>query len=202
MESDEVGSLVHPDLRTVVTQVAPIPQAKRTPTIPYVRKKRVAGVTATRKSARSKGAAGATPVLEKAQRRASEKNLETVININKAQGNDYTLLDSLPDSHLELVATDNCVIFNPRVGAKEEALSLIRAKELAQATLAEAADALLQEQAAEVVAAREVAAAAPTTVAVDADGGDQGGRRGGSDPPRPGPGPGGGWSGGHVCAAR
>jgi hypothetical protein len=29
-----------PDLRKVVTQVAPIPQAKRTPTIPYARKKK------------------------------------------------------------------------------------------------------------------------------------------------------------------
>jgi hypothetical protein len=39
----------------------------------------VAGVTATRKSVRCKGAARATPVMEKAQRRASEKNLEAVI---------------------------------------------------------------------------------------------------------------------------
>lgn len=114
--------------------------------------------------------AGATPVLEKAQRRASEKNLETVISNNKGQGNDYTLLDSLSDSHLELVATDSCVIFNPRAGAKEEALSLIRAKELAQAALAEAADTHLQEQAAVAAAAREAAAEAPTPAAGDADG--------------------------------
>jgi hypothetical protein len=68
-------SVVFPDLRKVVTQEAPIPQAKRTPTIPYARKKKGVGVTATRKSARCKGM---TPVLEKAQRRASEKNLEAV----------------------------------------------------------------------------------------------------------------------------
>jgi hypothetical protein len=53
--SDEVGSPVQPDLRSVVTLGAPIPQAKRTPTIPYARKKRVAGGTATRKSSRCKG---------------------------------------------------------------------------------------------------------------------------------------------------
>jgi hypothetical protein len=84
--SDEVGSPVQPDLRSVVTLGAPIPQAKRTPTIPYARKKRVAGGTATRKSSRCKGVAGAMSVLEKAQRRASEKNLEMVIDNNKAQG--------------------------------------------------------------------------------------------------------------------
>jgi hypothetical protein len=63
---------------------------------------------------RCKGAARATPVMEKAHRRASEKNLEAVINTDKSQGNDYTLLDSLSNSHLELVATDSCVVFNPR----------------------------------------------------------------------------------------
>jgi hypothetical protein len=69
-------SVAFPDLRKVVTQEAPTPQAKRTPTIPYARKKKAVGVTATRKSARCKGT---TPVMEKAQRRASEKNLEAVI---------------------------------------------------------------------------------------------------------------------------
>jgi hypothetical protein len=71
-----------PDLRKVVTQVAPIPQAKRTPTISYARKKKGVGVMATRMSARCKGA---TPVMEKAQMRASEKNLEAVFINDKPQ---------------------------------------------------------------------------------------------------------------------
>jgi hypothetical protein len=118
VESDGEWSTAHPDLRTEVTLVTPIPQAKRTPTILYARKKKVVRVTATRKSVRCKGAARATPVMEKAHRRASEKNLEAVISTDKSQGNDYTLLDSLSDSHLELVATDSCVVFNPRGGVK------------------------------------------------------------------------------------
>jgi hypothetical protein len=142
-ESDEGLTGVRPDLRTAVTLVAPIPQAKRTPTVPYARKKKVMGVTANRKSARCKGAAGATPIMKKAQRRTEEKNLERHTDKNKTQGNDYTLLDSFSDSHLESVARDSCIIFNPRAGTKEEALSLIRVKELAQAMLAEAADARL-----------------------------------------------------------
>ncbi|KAK1650697.1 hypothetical protein QYE76_068502 [Lolium multiflorum] len=72
-------SVAFPDLRKVVTEEALTPQAKRTPTIPYARKKKGAGVTATRKSARCKGT---TPVMEKAQRRASEKDLEAITIIN------------------------------------------------------------------------------------------------------------------------
>jgi hypothetical protein len=56
-------------------------------------------------------------------------------------------------------------------GSKGEALSLIRAKELAQAALAEAADARLQEQEAVAAAARE-AAAAVNHPAVGDDGGE------------------------------
>lgn len=58
VESDEVGSPVQPDLQSVVTLVAPIPRAKRTSTIPYARKKRVAGVTATRHSQEHKEQGG------------------------------------------------------------------------------------------------------------------------------------------------
>jgi hypothetical protein len=71
--------------------------------------------------------------MEKAQSRADEKNPEGHTDKNKAQGNDYTLLDSFFDSHLESVDRDNCIIFNPRAGTKEETISLISAKELAQA---------------------------------------------------------------------
>jgi hypothetical protein len=56
----------HPDLRSAIGFVAPIPQAKCTPTVPYPQKKKVLTTTATRKSARGKGAIAAIPIMEKA----------------------------------------------------------------------------------------------------------------------------------------
>jgi hypothetical protein len=83
-----------------------------------------------RKSSRNKGMAANKPILEKAQMRAAEKNLET--------GN-FTALDSLSDDHLLAVAADSCVVFTPAAGTPVEAISLIRAKERVQAALAEVA---------------------------------------------------------------
>jgi hypothetical protein len=87
-------------------------------------------VETTRKSMRNRGAA-AIPTMEKAQQRAAERNLE--------KGNPFTVLDSLSDSHLSRVASDSCVVFTPSAGSPIEALSMIRAKERAQAALAEVA---------------------------------------------------------------
>jgi hypothetical protein len=103
-------------------------KGKRTKTV--VVKTNGLGRTTTRKSMRNRGAA-ATPTMAKAQQRAAERNLE--------KGNPFTVLDPLSDSHLSHVASDSCVVFTPSAGTPIEALSLIRAKERAQAALAEAA---------------------------------------------------------------
>jgi hypothetical protein len=101
---------------------------------------------ALRKSSRHKGTTASKPVLEKAMERAAEKNLET--------GN-FVVLDHLPDSHLSSVASDCCFVFTPSAGTPAEALSLIRAKERLQGSLA--AVARHQAQEAAECAAREAA---------------------------------------------
>jgi hypothetical protein len=124
---------------------APLVQGKRSLAIPYARKKK-AVVAAVRKSGRNGGAVAGATTLEKAQRLAAEKNLETVKD--KAKGTDFSILDVLPDSHLSSVVRDSCLIFHPKTGVPGEALSLIRAKEAVQAALAETRHRLEAEEAA------------------------------------------------------
>jgi hypothetical protein len=72
-----------------------------------------------------------------------------------------------PDSHLATIASDSCIVFNSRAGLQEEAMSMIRAKEQVQDTLAVAAWRLVLY--AEAVAAVKSRADAP---AGDADASD------------------------------
>ncbi|KAM0904093.1 hypothetical protein ACQ4PT_018211 [Festuca glaucescens] len=89
--------------------------------------------------------------LEKAKSLTVEKNLDSCMT-------KLTALDSLPDSHLSGVLEDSCIIFNPSRGSPSEILGLVRARELAQASLAESA--LRLEREAHEAAAREAAAKA------------------------------------------
>jgi hypothetical protein len=88
------------------------------------------------KSARNVGVA-ATNIMKKAQLLTAAKNLElpTTTGIDA----DFSLLPSLPDSHLSSVIVDSGMVFAPSSGSPVEALQLVRAKELAQAALAAAA---------------------------------------------------------------
>jgi hypothetical protein len=86
--------------------------------------------TQTRQSTMNTGAASHIPALEKAQRHAAEKSLDS---------SNFSALDAYPDSHLSYVVKDNSLVFTPSAGTPLEALSLIRAKEKAHAALAEAA---------------------------------------------------------------
>ena len=72
------------------------------------------------------------PVLDWAMQLA--KNKDTAGNPTSA----FTILDSLPDSHLLQVARDSCVVFDAAAGPPVEILSLFRANEVAQAELARA----------------------------------------------------------------
>jgi hypothetical protein len=58
---------------------------------------------------------------------------------------DFSILPSLPDAHLPSVVLDNAIVFAPGKGSPQEALQLIRAKELAQASLAALAARKAQE---------------------------------------------------------
>jgi hypothetical protein len=118
------------------------------------------GSSSARKSKRLKGST-VESVLEKAKHIMAEKNLDTGTSPRLT-------LSSRTDSCLSKVLADSCIIFNLARGSPGEILDMIRAKELAQANLAAAAEHLARvatekaaREAAEVAesAAREVATA-------------------------------------------
>jgi hypothetical protein len=73
-------------------------------------------------------------MMKKAQNMTATKNLE----LPPVTGTDadFSILPSLPDTHLSSVLLDSAIVFAPGKGSPQEALQLIRAKELAQASLA------------------------------------------------------------------
>jgi hypothetical protein len=74
----------------------------------------------------------------------------------------FLLCDALSDAHMSGVLEDSCVVFTPSCGTPSEALSLLRAKEAAQAELA--AKSFRLEQEARSAATREAAAVSSTVV--------------------------------------
>ncbi|KAM0907847.1 hypothetical protein ACQ4PT_015831 [Festuca glaucescens] len=129
------------DLRGEVIAAISLSQGKRTkvvtvPASPRTTKKTTA-VGAVRKSSRNQGPAANLPVLEKAKMLTKAKNLDppsSGLGINP-----FAALPSLSDSHISSVIVDSCIVFVPSAGSREEAISLLRAKEQVQAALAEAA---------------------------------------------------------------
>jgi hypothetical protein len=71
---------------------------------------------------------------------------------------DFVLLSSLPDDHLLSVASDSGLALVSGVGSSAEFLSLVRAKELAQAALAQAQVKFAAQKAADDAAAAAVLA--------------------------------------------
>jgi hypothetical protein len=70
---------------------------------------------------------------------------------------DFVLLSSLPDDHLLAVASDSGLALVSGVGSTSELLSLVRAKEIAQASLAQAQVKLAEQKAAVDAALAEAA---------------------------------------------
>jgi hypothetical protein len=95
----------------------------------------------------------------------SESMLAKAVRLQQAKDNpgtslpssDFVLLASLPDDHLLDVASDSGLALVSGVGSSAELLSLVRAKEIAQAALAQAQVTLAEQKAA---ADAELAAAA------------------------------------------
>jgi septal ring-binding cell division protein DamX len=103
-------------------------------------------VLSVRKSSRHNKVSVNLSALEKAKRLTADKNLDS--------GTPHsTSLDSLPDSRLSNVLVDSCILFNPSRGSPCEILDLVRARELAQASIAAAA--LKKERDEHLAAARE-----------------------------------------------
>jgi hypothetical protein len=103
-------------------------------------------VLSVRKSSRHNKASVNLSALEKAKRLTADKNLDSGTPPS-------TSLDSLPDASLANVLVDSCIVFNPSRGSPCEILDLVRARELAQASIAAAA--LLKEKEDQLAAARE-----------------------------------------------
>jgi hypothetical protein len=145
------------DLYKEATSMVSLVRGKRTKvlTIETIRMA-PASTTRVRKSSRLRGPAASTTSLEKAKWLTAEWNLDSL-----AGTNDFSILDSLPDSHLSSVLSDSCIVFTPSAGSPVEALSILRAKEKVQAALAEAA--VRKDLEAAARAAREVMLSPSTT---------------------------------------
>ena len=116
-------------LRVEVAKVAPIPTARRSKAV-------ASPATQERTSSRPKGAKGNMPSLQRAQLLQAQKNLEI-------EGNPmprFTIFEDYPDECLRGILADSGVAMADE-GEAQEVLSLIRAKEIAQAALAKAAQA-------------------------------------------------------------
>jgi hypothetical protein len=94
-------------------------------------KSRASPVNSTRKSLRGAGSTS-VPILDKAIRRAEEKDPG---NHSKSLS-DFAILQNSSYDHLLAVAADSCILFPSAAGNPAPILSLLRAKELAQAELA------------------------------------------------------------------
>jgi hypothetical protein len=69
-----------------------------------------------------------------------EKNAPGMSSFPSLVSTEFVLLSSCSDAHLLAVALDVGLAINPSVGSPEELLSLVRAKEVAQALLATAVE--------------------------------------------------------------
>jgi hypothetical protein len=88
-----------------------------------------------RKSARNTGLEASVPVLQRAQERTAARNLEPT----GTDESNFRLLHKYSDAHLLKVTHDSGMAFHCASRPETEVLSLIRAKEAAQASLAQAA---------------------------------------------------------------
>jgi hypothetical protein len=97
-----------------------------------------------------------------------------VVRLQKAKDNlgnplpssDFVLLSSLPDDHLLAIALDSGLALVSGVGSSVDLLSLVRAKEIAQASLAQAQVKFAEQKAAEDAALAAAAQAADTRPSV------------------------------------
>jgi hypothetical protein len=95
--------------------------------------------SSARCSARTQGSKSES-ILQKAVRVMAKKNAPGMSCLPSLVSSDFVLLSSRSDAHLIAVAVDVGLAINPSVGSPEELLSLVRAKEVAQALLAAAVE--------------------------------------------------------------
>jgi hypothetical protein len=99
--------------------------------IPRRRHTKTVRAEPARKSAHLTWPGASTPVLQRAQERTATKNLDPTGKLD-----DFAILPKVSEPHLLEVTHDLGLAFTCESHSPQEALSLIRAKEEAQATLA------------------------------------------------------------------
>jgi hypothetical protein len=104
--------------------------------VPRGHRSKMVAVGPTRRSARFTGSEASVPVMQRPLERAANKNLD---GPGKQIDSDFTVLPLVSNSHLLEVAHDSGLAFTVESGLALEAISLIQAKEEAQAALALAA---------------------------------------------------------------
>jgi hypothetical protein len=95
---------------------------------------------------RREASASAEPMLQKAIARAQKKTPGTSASPTPKSLSRFAVFPNVSDEHLLGVAKDSCILFPSAAGNPAPLLSIIRAKELAQAEIALARDRLAAEQ--------------------------------------------------------
>jgi hypothetical protein len=131
IEEKELEGELFAEGAVVPELAAPISRAPRSKASP---------VAAARTSARGAGSSS-IPIMEKAIQRAAEKTPGTSKSVEN-----FAILQEIPDASLLSVARDSCIVFPSAAGNPAPLLSMIRARELAQAELALARDRAAAEE--------------------------------------------------------
>ncbi|CAM0944954.1 unnamed protein product [Alopecurus aequalis] len=114
----------HGGLRDITSSASMVPRSRRTRTV---------AADPPHKSARLTGPMEMIPVPLRAELRAADKNQ------GGTTPSQFEALSSLSDVHISTVLSDSGLVFNSECGQPSEIISLVRAKEVAQAALAKAA---------------------------------------------------------------
>jgi hypothetical protein len=103
----------------------------------------------------------------------AENMLQKVVHVQAskdpgmpAPSADFVLLSSLPDEHLLAVTADSGMALLPGVGSAGDLISLVKAKELAQAALAQTQALISKRAEEESIRAAEAASVAATSASV------------------------------------
>jgi hypothetical protein len=132
-----------PKVKTSVSVAPPLesmsPSSKISISGPTPSKPASTPSSSARCSARTHGTKSES-ILQKAVRVTAEKNAPSMSSFPSLVSSEFVLLSSCSDAHLLAVAADVGMVINPSVGSPEELLSLVRAKEVAQALLAAAVE--------------------------------------------------------------
>jgi hypothetical protein len=132
----------NPDLAKEVAALATATKAKHSASV-------ISPITGTRSSARGKGTE-AVPILQRAVNRAAAKAGTPISPLPSSTASDYIALSAFPDLHFMGIAQDCGLVLGNSSMSSAAVLSVIRAREVAQAKLTKASDRAAAKEAARV----------------------------------------------------